>query len=65
MYTFAGTRLGLLQIKLALIIILRKYEVTPCEKTLIPMIIDPRGAMTVPMNGVVYLNFRKITSSVL
>lgn len=60
-----GTRLAYLQIKLALIIILSKCEVTPCEKTLIPMIIDPRGAMTIPLNGVIYLNFRKIKSSAL
>ncbi|CAL1682606.1 unnamed protein product [Lasius platythorax] len=60
-----GIRLGLLQIKLALIIILSKCEVTPCEKTLIPMIIDPRGAMTVPLNGVIHLNIRKIKSSAL
>lgn len=59
-----GIRLGLLQIKLALIIILNKCEVTPCEKTLIPMIIDPKGAMTVPLNGIIHLNFRKIKSNV-
>ncbi|KAL6418463.1 hypothetical protein ACFW04_012069 [Cataglyphis niger] len=60
-----GTRLGILQIKLALIIILRKCEITPCKETLIPMIIDPKGAMTVPLNGVIYLNFQKIKSSAL
>ncbi|KAM0734447.1 Cytochrome P450 6k1 [Formica fusca] len=60
-----STRLGILQVKLALIIILSKCEVTSCKKTLIPMIIDPRGAMTVPLNGVIHLNFRKIKSSAL
>lgn len=58
-----GTRFGLLQVKLALIIILSKCEVRPCEKTSIPMVIDPRGAMTVPLNGVIHLNFRKIKST--
>lgn len=57
-----GIRLGLLQIKLALVIILSKCDVTPCKETLIPMIIDPRGAMTVPLNGIIHLNFRKIKS---
>ncbi|EFN69411.1 Cytochrome P450 6k1 [Camponotus floridanus] len=52
-------------IKLALIIILSKCEVRPCEKTSIPMVIDPKGAMTVPLNDVLYLNFRKIKSNAL
>ncbi|XP_025265760.1 cytochrome P450 6k1 isoform X3 [Camponotus floridanus] len=60
-----GIRLALLKIKLALIIILSKCEVRPCEKTLIPTVIDQRGAMTMPLNGVIYLNFRKIKSSAL
>ncbi|XP_025074593.1 cytochrome P450 6k1-like [Pogonomyrmex barbatus] len=55
-----GNRFGLLQAKLTLLIILSKYEVTPSEKTSIPVEIDPRGAMTAPLNGVIYLNFRKV-----
>ncbi|XP_071580593.1 cytochrome P450 6k1-like [Temnothorax nylanderi] len=59
-----GNRFGLLQAKLTLLMILSKYEVTPCEKTSIPVEIDPRGAMTVPLNGVIYLNFRKINNAI-
>nr|NP_001352309.1 cytochrome P450 6k1-like [Cyphomyrmex costatus] len=54
-----GTRFGLLLIKLTLIKILNKYEVTPCEKTMMPMIIDSAMAMTAPLNGIIYLNMRK------
>ncbi|KYN13096.1 Cytochrome P450 6k1 [Trachymyrmex cornetzi] len=54
-----GIRFGLLLIKLALIKMLNKYEVTPCEKTTIPVIIDPAMSMTGPLNGVMYLNMRK------
>ncbi|XP_024873863.1 cytochrome P450 6k1-like isoform X1 [Temnothorax curvispinosus] len=59
-----GNRFGLLQAKLTLLMVLSKYEVTPCEKTSIPVEIDPKGAMTVPLNGVIYLNFRKINNAI-
>jgi len=59
-----GNRFGLMQIKLTLLKILSKYEVTPCKETLIPVEIDPRGAMTVPLNGVIHLNFRKISTAI-
>ncbi|KYQ49812.1 Cytochrome P450 6k1 [Trachymyrmex zeteki] len=54
-----GTRFAFLLMKLTLIKILNKYEVTPCEKTMIPMIIDPTMVMTAPLNGEIYLNMRK------
>ncbi|KYN40636.1 Cytochrome P450 6k1 [Trachymyrmex septentrionalis] len=54
-----GNRFALLLIKLALIKMLNKYEVTPCEKTMIPMIIDPALSLTGPLNSVIYLNMRK------
>jgi len=63
-HTCIGNRFGLMQIKLTLLKILSKYEVTPCKETLIPMEIDPRGAMTVPLNGVIHLNFRKISTAI-
>ncbi|XP_077262494.1 cytochrome P450 6k1-like [Temnothorax americanus] len=56
---------GLLHTKLALLKILSKYEVTPCKKTSIPVEIDPRGAMTVPLNGVLYLKIQKINSNAI
>lgn len=61
---FVGNRFGLMQAKLTLLKILSKYEVTPCKETLIPVEIDPRGAMTVPLNGVIHLNFRKISTAI-
>ncbi|KAG5328855.1 CP6K1 protein, partial [Acromyrmex heyeri] len=54
-----GNRFALLMIKLALTKILNKYEVTPCEKTTIPVIIDPAVALTGPLNKIMYLNMRK------
>jgi cytochrome P450 family 6 len=58
-----GARLGLLQTKLGLIKILRKYEVVPCEKTLIPMVINPRAFMTTPLSNGMYLNIRSVNIS--
>lgn len=59
-YCFAGNRFAILQTKIGLVQVLSKYEVTPCEKTEIPIKIDPRGALLSPLNGVMYLNIRKI-----
>ncbi|KAM0726147.1 Cytochrome P450 6k1 [Formica fusca] len=58
-----GTRLGLLQTKLGLMKILNKYELTPSEKTLIPMVLNPKGTFTTPLNGGVYLNIRRIITA--
>ncbi|XP_029155011.1 cytochrome P450 6k1-like [Nylanderia fulva] len=58
-----GTRLGLLQTKLGIIKILSKYEVTPCERTLIPMVIDPKAPTTTPLSGGLYLNIQKINNA--
>ncbi|KYM81489.1 Cytochrome P450 6k1 [Atta colombica] len=54
-----GNRFALLMIKLILFKMLNKCEVTPCEKTIIPVIIDSAVALTGPLNGVIYLNMRK------
>ncbi|XP_024888695.1 cytochrome P450 6k1-like, partial [Temnothorax curvispinosus] len=53
-------KFGLVQTRLALFKILSKYKVTRCEKTSIPVRIDPRGPMTVPLNNVLYLKVQKI-----
>nr|XP_012224518.1 PREDICTED: cytochrome P450 6k1-like [Linepithema humile] len=58
-----GNRFALLQSKLGLIQILKKCEITPCEKTTIPIRADPRAAMLAPLNGVIYLNIRKINTN--
>ncbi|XP_011863789.1 PREDICTED: probable mitochondrial saccharopine dehydrogenase-like oxidoreductase At5g39410 [Vollenhovia emeryi] len=46
-----GTRLGYLLMKFTLIKLLNKYEVAPCKKTTIPVIIDPTISMTSPLDG--------------
>ncbi|XP_076236988.1 cytochrome P450 6AQ1 [Calliopsis andreniformis] len=56
-----GMRLGLIQSKLGIIQVLRKYEVTPTENTIIPMESDPK-VLTTASRGGVYLNTRKITT---
>ncbi|XP_076164166.1 cytochrome P450 6k1-like [Ptiloglossa arizonensis] len=56
-----GLRLGLMQSKLGLIQFLRKYEVTPSKKTVIPLVMDPKGVTLTALGGV-YLNLRKITT---
>lgn len=60
-----GNRFGLLQTKLTLLKILSKCEVTLCKETLVPVVIDPKGAMTVPLNGILHLNFRKINTNAI
>ncbi|KAL6437257.1 hypothetical protein ACFW04_005052 [Cataglyphis niger] len=57
-----GTRLGLLQAKLGLVTVLSKYELTPSKRTLIPMVLNPKGTLTTPINGGVYLNIQRINS---
>ncbi|XP_012224510.1 cytochrome P450 6k1 [Linepithema humile] len=57
-----GNRFASLQTKLGLIQILSKFEVTPCEKTAIPIKVDPRGTLLSPVNGVIYLNIRRINN---
>ena len=56
-----GMRLGLLQSKLGVVQVLRKYEVTPSKQTLIPMVLDPKGLTTTSLGGL-YVNVRKTTS---
>lgn len=54
--------MGLLQTKLALLQIFSKYEVMPCEKTMIPMILDPKASFASPLGGKILLDMRKIKS---
>ncbi|XP_071875503.1 uncharacterized protein [Bombus fervidus] len=54
-----GMRLGLMQSKLGIVQILKDYEVSPCEKTKIPIVLDPQGIITTALGGV-QLNIRKI-----
>lgn len=52
--------MAFLEMKLALVKILSKFEVAPCEKTLIPMKLEPIAILTMPLGKVIYLNIRKI-----
>lgn len=56
-----GMRLGLLQSKLGVVQLLRKYEVTPSKQTPIPVVLDPKGLTTTSLGGL-YVNVRKTTS---
>nr|NP_001352298.1 cytochrome P450 6k1-like [Trachymyrmex cornetzi] len=58
-----GSRMGLLQSKLGIIVILRKYEVVPCKKTLIPMVIEPASSVTAALGGTIHLNIRRINNN--
>lgn len=46
--------------KLALVEILTKFEVEPCEKTEIPIRLSKKAIVAMPENGI-WLTFKKIT----
>lgn len=54
-----GMRLGLIQSKLGLIQILKKYEVVPCDKTPIPLKLDPKALTTTALGGL-YMTLRTL-----
>lgn len=54
-----GLRLGLMQSKLGIVQVLRKYEVSPCNRTIYPMKVNPSGVTTTALGGL-YLNVQKI-----
>ncbi|XP_066599290.1 uncharacterized protein [Prorops nasuta] len=57
-----GMRLGIIQTKLALLQILNKWEVVPCEQTPDPLVLDPKAVTTQALGGI-HLTIRKITMS--
>ncbi|XP_015114678.1 cytochrome P450 6k1 [Diachasma alloeum] len=57
-----GLRIGLLQVKLGLIELLRKFEFSPCAQTLIPMRLNPKALITAADGGI-FLNVRKISAN--
>ncbi|XP_060831919.1 cytochrome P450 6k1-like [Bombus pascuorum] len=57
-----GMRLGLMQSKLGVVQVLKDYEVSPCEKTKSPVVLDPKGFTTMALGGL-YLSIRKITTA--
>nr|XP_033322509.1 cytochrome P450 6k1-like [Megalopta genalis] len=56
-----GLRMGLMQTKLGIVRMLSKYEVLPCEKTPVPVVLNPKASITASLTGL-YLNVRKITT---
>ena len=55
-------RLGLMQSKLGVVQVLKDYEVSPCEKTKTPIVLDPKALTTTALGGL-YLNIRKTTTA--
>ncbi|KAJ8683698.1 hypothetical protein QAD02_019490 [Eretmocerus hayati] len=56
-----GGRLGMIQIKLALIKVLSKYEISHCKDTVDPIVLDNFTIFTLA-RGDLFLNLRKISS---
>ncbi|XP_046593944.1 uncharacterized protein LOC107216955 [Neodiprion lecontei] len=57
-----GLRFGLMQAKIGLVKILSKFEVSPCNKTLNPMRVDPK-ALTYSSDGGLFHRVRRITTT--
>ncbi|XP_050485243.1 cytochrome P450 6k1-like [Bombus huntii] len=57
-----GMRLGLMQSKLGVVQVLKDYEVSPCEKTKTPIVLDPKALTTTALGGI-HLNIRKTTTA--
>ncbi|XP_060831894.1 cytochrome P450 6k1-like [Bombus pascuorum] len=57
-----GMRLGLMKAKLGVVQILKDYELSPCENTKTPVVLDPNSIVTASLGGV-ELNIRKITTA--
>nr|CAD7255715.1 unnamed protein product [Timema shepardi] len=47
-----GMRFGLMQTKVGLVSLLSKYKFSPCEKTSIPMVLNPKSSIPSSMNGI-------------
>ncbi|PSN51918.1 hypothetical protein C0J52_12804 [Blattella germanica] len=54
-----GMRFGLMQAKCGLIHIISRYNVSPCKKTQIPMILDKKSFMTAAKGGI-NLSFQRL-----
>lgn len=60
-FCFIGKRFAELEMKLALVEILTKFEVEPCERTEVPLKFSKKSLVTLPENGI-WLRFKKINS---
>lgn len=56
----SGKRFAESEMKLALVDILSKFEVEPCEKTVIPIRISKKAIIAMPEDGI-WLKFKHIT----
>lgn len=56
-----GKRFAELEMKLALVEILTKFETEPCERTEVPIRFSKKAIITMPENGI-WLTFKKITN---
>jgi cytochrome P450 family 6 len=59
LYIFSGKRFAELEMKLALVEILSKFEVQTCERTEIPIKFSKKALIIVPENGI-WLKFIEI-----
>nr|CAD7457128.1 unnamed protein product [Timema tahoe] len=49
---FAGVRFGLLQVKVGLATLVRHYRFTACDRTAVPLVLDPRSYVTAAKGGI-------------
>jgi len=59
-FTFLGKRFAEMEMKLALVEMLTKFEVFPCEKTEIPLKYCNKVFTLMPKHGI-WLRFKKIS----
>lgn len=61
LFNFAGKRFAELEMKLALVEVLSKFEVETCEKTEVPLKFSKKSLILIPKNGI-WLKFQPISS---
>lgn len=54
-----GLRFGMMQTRLGIAMIINNFIVTPTDKTPIPMVLDPVGAILSPLGGM-FLNIQSV-----
>lgn len=54
-----GVRFGMMQTRVALVIVLNNFKVSLCSKTDVPLAFEPRQFILTPKNGI-YLKFKAI-----
>lgn len=59
-YSISGDRFALLSMKVAVFTFLKNYEITPCNKTEVPVKQSKTAFFIIPDSGSIFLNVRKI-----